>query len=200
MKTTASLDEVIKIAAAEIAKAAVINTSKIPVDSLDELKCIHSNTDVLIKKLGDNVTTIPGKVTEVTTAINDLKTAITNLGKGVTNSSKVQTLQFALMNAAIGEFRFCRSEVLQNWNNSHQYNTSSKSLVSDILMNFMRGSGHFVEGYIQANERAGTQAEQIMKARTTFENVLCDQIHGLTGTRPVIKQHTDINRRAIHYE
>mmetsp|Transcript_30005 Transcript_30005/g.28679 ORF Transcript_30005/g.28679 Transcript_30005/m.28679 type:complete len:190 (-) Transcript_30005:275-844(-) len=189
------------MAAAEIAKAAVIDTNKIPVDSLDELRCIHGNTNVLIKTLGDNVTTISGKITEVTTAINDLKTAVTNFEKGITNPSKVQTLQFALLNTAIGEFKFGGSDVLGSWNyNQPHLNMSSKSLVSDIIMNFMRGKGHFVEGYIRTNATTGTQPEQIMKARTDFENALCTQIHGLTGTRPVIRQHTDTNRRAIYYE
>jgi hypothetical protein len=202
-KKTSSLDEVIKTAAAEIAKAAVINTNKIPVDSLDELKFIHGNTDVLIKKLGDGATTIPGKITEVTTAINNLMTAVINLDKGNTNSSKVQTLQFALVNAAIGEFKFGGSEILQSWqysNSQHGLNTTSRTIIPDIIMSFMRGNGHFVEGYIRTNATSGTQEEQKMKARTDFETALCNQIHSLTGTRPVVKLYSDNVKRAIYYQ
>lgn len=199
-KKTSSLEEVIQIAAAEIAKAAVINTNKIPVDSLDELKCIHGNTDVLIKKLGDGVTTIPGKVTEVTTAINDLKTAVINVGKGITDSSKVQTLQFALLNAAIGEFQFFSdSEAITRNYGQQQGKITSRIILPDIIMAFMRGKGSFVEGYIR-NVTSGTQAEQIMKARTDFETALCNQIHGLTGTHPVVKLYSDNIKRVIYYQ
>ena len=194
--TKRDLEEVLRTATQEIARAAVNHTNTIPVDSLAELRCIHGNTDVLIKKLGDSATILPAKAAEVTTAINDLKVAVVNVGNSITKMSKVQSLQFALLNSGIGEFKY--SETPQRI--AYQEKTS-KTLLPSILLSFMRGTGVYVEGYTGAPHNVAVTAAVIAKARTDFETALCDQIHGLTGTRPrIAAAQSDSAKPAIYYE
>ena len=192
--TKRDLEEVLRTATAEIARAAVNHSNSIPVDSLAELKCIHGNTDVLIKNLGDSATVFPTKAAEVITAINDLKVAVVNVGKSITTMSKVQSLQFALLNTGIGEFTYFPAA-------QRSLETTSKTLLASILATFMRGSGVYVEGYVGAAYYGQPTKAEIEKMRTDFETALCAQIHGLTGTKPrLVAAQPDPTKRAIYYE
>ena len=191
-----SLDEVLKRTTAEIAKAAATHANSIPVDSLAELRSIHGNTDILLKKL-DNLQ----KSNEVIAAVNDLKSAVGNVGKSITNMAKLQSLQLALSNADMGQFKYCATP-----NDMTSKPLTSMDIVPGILMSFTREYGARISGYIPSPGSIisyNPTPAVVAQARSNFETALCDQIHGLTGKKPRVADYTNPDKtvcRVIHYE
>ena len=77
----------------------------------------------------------------------------------------------------------------------------SNEIAPEILMSFMRGSGHIIEGYIFTEHDQRSTSAGIAAAKTTFHTALINHIHGLTGVKPrVAPGASDPNKFAIYYE
>lgn len=165
---------------------------------LHELRLIKQSVDTLASKIDTDVMKAEETIATTTTQYTALLTQLMTLTTTVTKSSKVSTLQWAIKNViVVGQFTYLRQK------ESHRTSYSSEGMVPEILMSFMRGTGHIIEGYIltmsqieQFKTSAGTAT-----ARTAFHTALVNQIHTLTGVQPrIAPEVSNPTQFSIYYE
>ena len=156
----------------------------------------HTNGAVTTSSENALMTTL----VDISTELKDLRAALVDENN---KNSKISSLQFALLHADIGQFKYCATVEDLTY---HRQTFSSKDILPEIVMSFMREQGRYIEGYVEGDSPWEMTPADIARARIGFETALCDQIHGLTGTRPRIESYTSHSdgqptaERAIYYE
>ena len=114
------------------------------------------------------------KITNLQASVVALETQLKTQGAEAKQAALVQSLQWALCNATIGEFEYYDAD----------YGGSKRSgqLVKNALNLFMRGKGMLVgNGSTLSHSYRGSCTEE---ERQAFRDKLSEHIHGLTGMKP----------------
>lgn len=200
-----AMEDVIRRAVNDIAKAAVHEIENLPVEQLAELRSINSKQVELVK----NSTDISKAITILSA---ELKLSITTTGTTIvdtlTKTSKIQSLQWGMSNAAIGAFEYYSTYAVAPGYQpvgsvSLNHRTASTATVLRLLGCFLGGSEMYIEGSIHDvngyhNGAVVLTPEQHAIARTAFQKALCDQVQNLIGKRPTLKTEAD-GRFALSY-
>ena len=114
---------------------------------------------------------------------------IIELLKSGNKYGKVQTLQWAISNAAMGNFNY----YFQNANGSTSAQKESKDAVIGILASFMEGNGSYLSiGFFDENSQ---RTEEDLSA---FRTKLASQILRLTGQQPRLEKMADGLLNLLH--
>lgn len=106
-------------------------------------------------------------------AVQEVKSVLLSIQKSIA----IQTLQWAIGNTAIEEFRYHKQEPRGGETCDVKY---SAYLVKSILLAFMRENGYPIQGWVW---HSGMTLEE---GREKFHQSLSRQIHALTGQEPRI--------------
>jgi hypothetical protein len=203
---SSKLEAVLSKISTEIAQAAVEASDAIPTETLAELQQIHSDTSKLIVQMEEVKSAVATSTTQVIAGVNELKATVNTLVPLL----KSQVIQAGIQNAGLNAFTFHRtiekhqSDYILRGNGE----VTSTDEVKRILLFFMSGNAKFIEGYVNINSAASNmyvnsttvvKGSDVAQYREAFHKKLIDQIHELTGFRPVIRAATsDPSKWAIY--
>ena len=184
---------VVTSAAEALARAAldeaVSATNAMSQDGVIELKHIHGSVDKLVTSSKTSGEAIFAAISRLKDEVSSVRGLLKNMNDNEIASAKCRSLQFGIANAKFGSFNYRKDHGI----------TSSEEMVVAILMSFMRGCGHYVEGHISGPHNAYHRDEKEKEAdKTKFRTQLADQIHGLIGKKPSFTKQED-GRYVIWY-
>jgi hypothetical protein len=177
-----NFDTVLKKCAEEMAKAALEESDSLTVQSVSELKAIHSSVDKT-NAVAESVLELARmefvpKITKLTADVDALKTSMVALQTSIDNNSKISSLQWAIQNY----------NIIPHY---EQQDGFTNETIRNILLFFMKGQGMILSN-IPATKPASYGGPVI-----PVHGNITSYIRSLTGKLPSISKEGE--KYAIHY-
>ena len=92
----------------------------------------------------------------------------------------------------VDEFKVYEYDSCDARDNVYYYSSndfhSSEEITRDVLLNFARGYGHYVDTYMVGFDEDDHEERTVEECKKLFRDKLSNNIHVLTGTKPTLKK------------